>query len=304
MNNSVFCKAYGLNIRSDFVIPELPQGGTGRDLYIQKDKIVLPPTVNFASVHYQGTNMLFAGDAELVYLQWPGKLTLQAEQGSRLIVNSEIDDMESGLLNLFILGEGLGLVLYQKGFFLLHASAVKVGEQAIVFIGSSGVGKSTTAAAFAEAGHIVISDDLVALDLDGTNEIMVLPSFPAIKLWPSAVKGLGYDPSLLRRLYSSTEKQLLRQGQDFPEAPIPLACIYILEEASTLKITRLTGTGAFLPYVHYCRCPSSYLRGMTLGRHFRQSMKLLSKIPIRKLQRPMNYSVLKKLVDEFEREYL
>ena len=48
----------------------------------------------------------------------------------------------------YLLGPILGFVLRLRGVVCLHASAVAVGDRAVVLLGPSGAGKSTTAAAF------------------------------------------------------------------------------------------------------------------------------------------------------------
>ncbi len=50
-------------------------------------------------------------------------------------------------------GPGHGLLLHLRGMLVLHASAIGVGDQAVVFMGDKGAGKSTTAAAMIAAGH-------------------------------------------------------------------------------------------------------------------------------------------------------
>ena len=63
----------------------------------------------------------------------------------------------------YLLGPVFGFTLRLRGVTCLHASAVVIDEQAVVFLGQSGAGKSTTAAAFAQLGYPVLSDDVVAL---------------------------------------------------------------------------------------------------------------------------------------------
>jgi hypothetical protein len=75
----------------------------------------------------------------------------------------------------YLLGPVLGLLLRLRGITCLHASAVTLGDRVAAFAGSEGAGKSTTAAALAQRGHSVISDDIVALvERDGA--FFVLPA--------------------------------------------------------------------------------------------------------------------------------
>ena len=66
-------------------------------------------------------------------------------------------------LTAYLYGPILGFVLRSWGRLALHASCVRIGDEAILLAGPSGAGKSTTAAALATRGVSVLSDDLTAL---------------------------------------------------------------------------------------------------------------------------------------------
>lgn len=62
-------------------------------------------------------------------------------------------------------GTVLAFVLAVRGETVLHASAVQVGDEAIAFVGASGMGKSTSATLMCADGASLITDDLLRLDL-------------------------------------------------------------------------------------------------------------------------------------------
>ena len=66
----------------------------------------------------------------------------------------------------FLAGTVLALAWRLRGELCLHASAVSIGGRAVLFVGESGAGKSTIAAALAVRGHRVIADDLVVISAD------------------------------------------------------------------------------------------------------------------------------------------
>src|SRR5260370_6266608 len=89
----------------------------------------------------------------------------------------------------YLFGPILGLLRRLRGVTCLHASAVAFNERSIAFVGPAGVGKSTTAAAFARQGYGVLSDDIVALtERKGT--FYALPAYPHLCLWPDSVRML------------------------------------------------------------------------------------------------------------------
>ncbi|MGB2901775.1 MAG: hypothetical protein WBB89_21140 [Candidatus Acidiferrum sp.] len=132
----------------------------------------------------------------------------------------------------YLLGPILGLVLRLRGVTCLHASAVAFGDRSVAFVGQTGAGKSTTAAAFARQGYGVISDDIVALE-EREGALHVMPAYPHLCLWPESV-GMLYDsPDALPRLMPDWDKRQLTLGEEgtrFESRCLPLGAIYILSE--------------------------------------------------------------------------
>ena len=63
----------------------------------------------------------------------------------------------------YLLGWVLSFALVKQGYEPLHATAVVVDGKAVAFLGTSGDGKSTLAAAFLHAGHTLLTDDLLLI---------------------------------------------------------------------------------------------------------------------------------------------
>ena len=132
----------------------------------------------------------------------------------------------------YLMGPILGFVLRMRGVTPLHASAVVVGEKAVVLVGSPGAGKSTTAAGFACLGYPVLSDDVVPV-ADGEHGLLVQPGYPRVNLWPDSVRSLFGSEDALPRVTPTWDKRFLaldQSGYHFQARPLPLAAIYILGE--------------------------------------------------------------------------
>ncbi|MBR8829374.1 MAG: hypothetical protein DSM107014_15995 [Gomphosphaeria aponina SAG 52.96 = DSM 107014] len=290
-----FYQAYGLNIHSEFPLPELIEGGEKQDIYIQKGK-VKPPELKPTSIKRQGIEALYGGTTQAAYLRWQGIGNFLAKDGSNLIVDPDADNIEPQLLNLYIVSEALGLILYQKGLFLLHASAVKIGEEVVIFAGPPGAGKSTIAATFARCGYTVLADDLVAIAPDYQDKTVVFPAFPQIKIWPKTVKALGYDQSTLPTLFPGSSKRVIIQKENFPVKALPLTSIFILKEGEKLNISKMMGMEAFFSLARFFPCPSAMLEGVYLNQHFEQCDDLLKNVAIWQLENPKNFQTLKNLI--------
>ena len=92
-----------------------------------------------------------------------------------------------------LLNQILPLVLSRQGRMVLHAGAVAIDGQVTAFFGPTRSGKSTLVAACARAGAEVVSDDCVVVYRDGP-QWMAVPSYPAMRLWSSALDHLGWAP--------------------------------------------------------------------------------------------------------------
>ena len=139
----------------------------------------------------------------------------------------------------FLLGPVLGIVLRLRGITCLHASAVSVGGKAIAFVGVEGAGKSTTAALFAQKGHAVLSDDIVAL-LEREDSFYVPRAYPFLNLWPRSLAMSSKSPCAeFPRSAPGEKHKLMLDGSStrFQPAELPLGGIYLLGE-------RLEGSGA------------------------------------------------------------
>lgn len=127
----------------------------------------------------------------------------------------------------YLLGPVLGFVLHKRGVTALHASAVEIDGRAVAFAADAGMGKSTTAAAFARAGHRVLTDDVCALfRRDGA--FFAQPSYPRVRLWPPSVVGLYEHEDALPKLTPNWDKRGLDLDDAHRSEPAPLTRVFLL----------------------------------------------------------------------------
>jgi len=168
-----FYKAYGLTISSEIELPELePSAPASVDVLITVGRIDLPkPSPE--------TGTAFRFEPQQQYLAWQTVGAFLITDACRIEVEPA-PDVDDALLAFPLLGPVMALLLHQRGLLILHASAIAVGGKSAVFMGDKGAGKSTTASAMIRAGHRLLTDDVVALDL--TAQPMIVPGFPQLKL--------------------------------------------------------------------------------------------------------------------------
>ncbi|MCP4100763.1 MAG: hypothetical protein GY750_04965 [Lentisphaerae bacterium] len=85
------------------------------------------------------------------------------------------------VISIYLLGTIMGYILYKKNYLPLHASAIHTSKGAVLFLGESGVGKSTTAFKLCAKGYELITDDIAPIKvIDG--EPVVYAGYPKFKL--------------------------------------------------------------------------------------------------------------------------
>lgn len=80
-----------------------------------------------------------------------------------------------------LLNYPIGSILFQRGFYVIHASAVKYNEEVICFIGSTMTGKSSLSAYLISKGASLISEDTCIFDIND-NSVLLFPAYPFIKI--------------------------------------------------------------------------------------------------------------------------
>jgi len=196
----------------------------------------------------------------------------------------------------YLLGPVFGLLLRLRGVTCLHASAVAFGDSSVVFVGPEGAGKSTTAAAFAQRGYAVLSDDIVALSIDsvdanrglGGDIFRVLPAYPHLCLWPDAVKTLYGSEEEFPRLAPDWDKRKLALGTvgtRFESRALPLAAIYLFAERASQDAPRVAPAPLKMSLLSLLAntYANSLLDAAMRAEEFRVLDRLVASVPVRLL---------------------
>jgi hypothetical protein len=202
----------------------------------------------------------------------------------------------------YLLGSIMGFVLRLRGITCLHASAIAAGDYAIAFAGSPGAGKSTLAAALAQRGFPVLSDDIVALTEEEA-DFYVRPGYPRLNLWPDSVRSLFGDENALPPITPTWDKRYLaldQDGRNFARQSLPLRAIYFLDarEAGLSEpvIEEVVDRQAFMALL--ANTHGNYLldRGMRT-REFNLLGRVAVTIPMRRVRCSANLSAFTSLCE-------
>lgn len=215
----------GLSVASEISLPGLlglPDQGSP-DVTIRRGPV---PAV-LENARASGATWDFAGDQFL--LRIPSVARFLLSDGRNITFEAEAG-VDAGDISIFLLGTVFGILLHQRGQIVLHASAIDISGKAILFCGPSGAGKSTLAAALAQHGYPVVTDDVCAITMTDANMPMVHPDDRQIKLWAQAIERLDLAQHRGERVRSRLEKFYV-QPSGTATAPLPLGAVYVLRGA-------------------------------------------------------------------------
>jgi hypothetical protein len=290
--NIYFYTAYGLTINSTLHLPELlVSNHIDTDVVIRFSKLDRSPLKDKSIMHsYQLT-------ADGMYLFLSGAGTFLIRNGNEIIIEPE-PNADANKIRLFLLGAAIGVLLHQRGYLTLHASAVARNDTAVVFIGDKGWGKSTIAATLHARGYNLIADDVVAVDLHSSEQAIILPAFPQLKLWPDAVTSLGNKPEELPQLVSDFEKRDFRPNHGFMLTSVALKQIYVLGRGEVVEIKPLNSQEVLTSLIRnsYITRFGEELLQSDRASYFRQLIKLAKQVSISHLLRPKDLSLLSETV--------
>lgn len=289
-------KAFGLSFSSEIELPEcLPAESTALDFRIVKARVSLPP-VSTTNIHRRGIMAESGIDSnQNLYLNWKGVAAYRAIAGELLEVDAMTE--ENDVLSLFTVSEALAMILFQRGYFLLHASAVQIGEQAVVFMGAPGAGKSTTAAAFVKAGCRLLSDDLTAISFDQDNKPYVVPAYPQLKIWENTVRGLGMNVENLERVSEGVNKFAVTPRDLFPDKILPLGAFYFLHKARNKpRLRQMPLMKIPTETLKHFPIESKWLDERHLTRLFHQSIFCAQNAEMWEMRRPEGFDALENWV--------
>ncbi len=229
-------RAYGLEISSFLVLPELAAGNPGLlpDITIAEGPVpdTLPDAV------FRGKRDEVNRSRHLANLEESNGVRFLIEDGSRITVERRKEPVDEILLGLQILGTAMISAACQRGMATLHAAALSNGREAILIGGLSGMGKSTLAFALWKRGWDLISDDVASLEVSKTPPV-VQPGYPRFKLYSKSLELLSTATENLSRIHPSLEKYYVPAGDRFENHPRELKRIFLLAPSEQTRLRPL-----------------------------------------------------------------
>lgn len=285
--------AYGLYIGSELPLPELPECQQQQvDVVIRVGNVPTPVWAESLE------ELRYTIQSDVVFFYWESA-GIVAVRGGHEIVVQPLSGASEQHVRLLLLGPAFAALLRQRDVLMLHGSGVAVNGNAVAFMGASGYGKSTMAAALHQRGYDLVADDEIAIRFQEEGQVLVLPAYPQLKLWPDALASLGESPDSLPRVYLDDEKRIRRARDRFWQTPLPLRTIYILEFSTHASIELLDPQDALKQLVgHSSRVEQ--LHAINPSSHFLQCARLAGSVPVKRLSRPRDLRLLAVLMEMVE----
>lgn len=230
-------------------------------------------------------------------LRFPGLADFVISADGRRVSASGAAGTNAATVNHLLLDQVLPRVLAHMGRLVVHASAVRLGNRCVAFLGESGAGKSTLASSFLVAGSSLLADDGLVLSLGGEG-VLAIPTYRSLRVWPDTVSGVFREtPSVVPMAhYSAKRRVVMPEGQEEADAPIPLSALYILAPgtdtgAHTISMTKLSARDACMAVV-----ANAFQLDVTDSRRtaeaFAAAGDIAERIPAFELTYPRNFASL------------
>jgi hypothetical protein len=296
-----FYRISGLSVASDIALPGLIAGKASpiSDVTIRRGAVPdrLEMTIGSGPT-WQAGNRQFL-------LRIPGIARFLLDDGRAIVFAPDSEDSLADL-PIFVIGTVFGILLHQREQIVLHASAVRVNGKAVLFCGSSGTGKSTLAAALAQRGYPLVTDDVCTVSIEAGAAPMVHSDGRQLKLWAHAIDRLDLAPARGERVRAELEKFYVTPSEIFTE-PLPLGAVYMLREArpphesginkpNVVDAALLLRQNAYRPLlIHRLNQRASY---------FRAAVDMANAAGIYHLTRALDFRKMPEVITSLERHWL
>ena len=290
--------AYGVGIHSEIEIPEFVSIPTKFDV-----TITVTITIDYDAV--------ISDYLPIEAIKHPWAMHLNRQQATVYIKDTGVFLINNGeqiifipvpqaierVTRFYLVGTVMAILLYQRGFLVLHGSVIEIDGEAVIFLGNSGDGKSSTAAALHAAGYKLVNDDVAPITL-GDEPAILQPGFPQIKMSPETANALGYNYASLPIIHPQETKRGYRPQHNFSRSSLEIKRIYVLGYGAEFSSQPISPSLATMELSRHSRPTTLYQRGDAL--HFYQCANLVKEQTIYRLQRPRNLKLLPKIAEFIE----
>jgi hypothetical protein len=276
-------RAYGLNWHFPFEFPPFRQVQAALPADVVVELGVLPAL----SPEARAAGPLRQVSAGTVRFGFPGVAKLLIARGNHILVEPHPQGSQQAL-TLLLMGTAAALLLLQRGVLPLHGSGIATARGAVLLVGHSGAGKSTTLGALLRRGYSMVCDDLAAVRFDKGGVPLVDPGVGLYKLWADSAEALGIDTDHLPRVRTELSKFMVPASHQLVDAPVPIYAVYQLSahnQAEPRLEPKLDARKFNVLLNHTWQKLTVKALGLH-GKHFQQASQLANAVRVMALHRP------------------
>lgn len=283
-----YYRAYGLHVETELVLDELveisPSSDERIDLRISYGK--MPVSIIEAIQNEQRSQYT----QEEIWFHVKKIGTFRILCGNEIIIEMS-EEVEEERVHQFIYGRCFAFTLLQRNILTLHSSTIQIGDEAIVLVGESGVGKSTLSSHFLLDGHGFVCDDVSRIEKINQNHY-VIPAFPVQRLHENVMKCHGNRFESYKKIDYELGKVIhfISHHEIFSSHPVSLRAIFELtvdETATSASIEMIKGKDKLQTvYQHIFGSAARYKAGLNAS-YFKKCIELTKDIPLYRIKRPV-----------------
>jgi hypothetical protein len=288
-----------------FPIPELPMTPRAADWAVTAGAVEDPrdqPLIFETRAADGGVWVGLRGSGNRYVLSFPTQVDFLLDLAARTVVyDARADTAENSLRHLLIDQVVPHLLAADSGL-VLHASAVATAEGALAFVGPSGTGKSSLAAALVTRGATLLADDFLLLrETDEGYEATA--AYPSLRLWEDAAEHFTGAAADLPTVSAYTDKRRWAVAPPATDAAHPLRAIVILgrqpgngADGPACEMSWARGSDAFV---------ALFKQGYRIARDDRAGQveeqsrysRLVERVPLMLLRHRHDYTVIDEVLD-------
>jgi len=195
------------------------------------DGVCLPDGLPVLSDDDETPPPLVERDGDAVTLHFHDVARFRIGFGDCSITAFDIDPDTSDCVIDHILNDHIApRLLAEMGELVLHASAVRFGDEVALFLGETGAGKSTLATSLHQAGYELLGDD-ASIVTHGPAGYMARAVYSSLRLYPETIITLLGSNTATSPMADHSDKQNvhLPASAHAPAGPLPLTAIVFLD---------------------------------------------------------------------------
>lgn len=226
-----------------------------------------------------------------IYLRWFELFEFLVSEDGRRIACRDLNGATQESFQTYLLGQVLSYALVKQGIEPLHATTVVINGGAVAFLGDCGYGKSSLGATFIQAGHPLLTDDLLVLK-ERSDGFVAYPGPARIKLFPEVARNLVKEKLIATPMNNLTPKLVIPLDRlQSCRIAAPLNAIYVLtpppasSRRTGISIRRLSPRRAFLALTKNT-FNVAVVGPDRLRRQFLLATRLARKVPVKSLSYP------------------